>query len=69
VGVMVKEKMLDIHVIAVMMSSMTHILWEKLEPFVYKHREVANLPRWLSEYEYLYNELMKHHKEHPELKT
>ena len=69
VGVMVKEKMLDIHIIAVMMSAMTRILWEKLESFVYKHRETADIPRWLSEYEYLYNELMKYHKEHPELKT
>jgi hypothetical protein len=53
VGVMVKEKMLDIHIIAVMMSAMTRTLWETLQPIVNFHREKANIPRWLSEYEHL----------------
>jgi len=69
VGVLVKEKMLDIHLIAVLMSAMTRMLWEKIQPFVVIHRKTVNLPRWISEYEYLYNELMKYHEEHPELAT
>jgi hypothetical protein len=32
-------------------------------------RRELNLPRWYSETEYLYNELMKYIEEHPELKT
>ncbi len=68
-GVMVKEKMLDIHVIALMMSGMTRMLWEKIEPIKDEHREAIKLPRWMSEFEYLCNELFKYHEERPELKT
>ena len=69
IGVMVKENMLEIHLIAVFMSAVTRMLWEKIESYVWKYREAVDLPRWISEYEYLYNELMKYNKEHPELAT
>ena len=69
IGVMVKENMLEIHLIAVFMSAVTRMLWEKIESYVWRYREDVDLPRWISEYEYLYNELMKYHEEHPELAT
>ncbi len=69
VGVLVKENLLDIRMVALLMTGQTKEIWEKLEPVVEEYREYYNYPRWVSEYEYLYNELMKHLEEHPELKT
>jgi hypothetical protein len=43
--------------------------WEKLAPHIDELREESNNIRWGSEVEYLYDELMKYHEEHPELKT
>ncbi len=68
-GVFVKEGLVDIRMIALTMTYMTRTLWEKIAPMIYKSREQLNYPRMLSEFEYLYDELMKYIEEHPELKT
>ena len=69
VGVLVKENLLDIRMVALMMTGQTKQIWEKLEPVVEELREDYNYPRYVSEFEYLYDELMKYIDEHPELKT
>jgi hypothetical protein len=69
VGVLVKENLLDIRLFALLMTGQTKDFWEKLEPMVEEGREYFNYPRFVSETEYLYNELMKYIEEHPELKT
>ncbi len=68
-GVFVKEGLVDIRMIALTMTYMTKSYWEKLAPIVYEGRKRMNYPRWLSEFEYLYDVLMKYIEEHPELKT
>ncbi len=59
-GVFVKEGLVDIRMIALTMTYMTRTLWEKIAPMIYKSREQLNYPRMLSEFEYLYDELMKY---------
>ena len=51
------------------MTRATTIIWEKMAPMLEIIRERRNYPRFFSEYEYLYNELMKYIEELPELKT
>jgi len=68
-GVFVKEGLVDIRLIALTMTYMTRNYWEKIAPVVYESRKRYNYPRMLSEFEYLYDELMKYIEEHPELKT
>ena len=68
-GVFVKEGLVDIRMIALTMTYATRSYWEKIAPVVYEGRKRMNYPRMLSEFEYLYDELMKYLEEHPELKT
>ena len=68
-GVFVKEGLVDIRMVALTMTYMTTRYWEKLAPIVYEGRKRNNYPRMLSEFEYLYDELIKYLDEHPELKT
>jgi len=66
-GVFVKQGLIDIRSIALTMTGATTALWEKYESFVYQDRVAYSSPRMLSEFEYLYRELVKYIKEHPEL--
>jgi len=68
-GVLVKENLLDIRVVALLLSSLVARFWEKLIPIIDKVREAHMGPRFWTETEYLYNQLMKYTKEHPELAT
>ena len=68
-GSIVREGLLDIRFIAVMMGGTTRMYWEKMAPVVKEGRVVLGYPRWLSETEFLYDELMKYMKQHPELAT
>jgi hypothetical protein len=68
-GVFVKEGLVGIRLVALTMTFMTRSLWEKLAPVVYESRKRWDYPRMLSEFEYLYDELMKYVEEHPELMT
>jgi hypothetical protein len=68
-GVLVKENFVDIRLVALLMTIMTRTWWEKYKPIIEEGRRQTGYPRWLSESEYLYNELMKYIKEHPELAT
>jgi hypothetical protein len=69
IGVLVKEKFLDIRLVALMLCGNTRFFWEKLKPFVDEARVNMGYERWMSETEYLYNELLKYLDEHPELST
>jgi hypothetical protein len=67
-GVLVKEGLLNIRLVALMMAGMVLNMWEKLEPVIEEYRSRTRT-RMASESEYLYNELMRYLEEHPELKT
>jgi hypothetical protein len=69
VGVLVKEGLLDIRLIALMYAGGTRKVWEKLEPLMDGLREKFDYPRVWSETVYLCETLIKYMDEHPELKT
>jgi hypothetical protein len=69
IGVLVKEGMLDIRWIALLICGMTRSYWEKYQPIIEDGRRLWGYRRWWSESEYLYNELIRYVKEHPELET
>ncbi|MHA2119171.1 MAG: DUF4760 domain-containing protein [Candidatus Thorarchaeota archaeon] len=66
-GVLVKENLLDIRVVALLLTGLVIDFWDKFMPIIDETRELLGSPRFLSENEYLYNELMKFRSEHPEI--
>ena len=69
-GVLVKEGYVSIRLVALLITGLTRMWWERLyKPWIEEGREKMNFRRWMSEAEYLYNELMAYIEEHPELKT
>lgn len=69
VGVLVKEGMLNMRLVALSWAGASRMVWEKLEPILPQLRKQFNYPRMWSETEYLFRELIKYMKEHPELST
>ncbi len=65
-GVLVKEGLLDIKMVALFFCGVTRFYWEKYAPIVEEGRRSQG-SRWLSETEYLYVELMKYLEKHPEI--
>ncbi len=69
IGVLVKEDLVDIRLVAELIAGITRKFWEMHAPIIVEVRKYTEQPRFLSETEYLYNRLMKYMDEHPELKT
>jgi hypothetical protein len=67
-GVLVKEGLVSIRLIALLVSYPPIIYWKKFEPIIQDYRTQVGLKRIYTEVEYLYNELVKYLDEHPELK-
>ena len=66
-GGMVREKYIDISGVATLLGGGIVYYWNMLKPI--KNELTPYLyPRWCVETEYLYNELLKYGKKHPELK-
>ncbi|MHA1543173.1 MAG: DUF4760 domain-containing protein, partial [Candidatus Hodarchaeales archaeon] len=68
-GVLVKENLLDIRVVALLLTQLVIQFWDKLIPVIDEVREARMGPRFWIETEYLYNQLIKYIKEHPEIQT
>jgi len=69
-GVLVKEGYVSIRLVALLMTGMTRNWWKNIYmSHVSDTRVRMSFPRFMSESEYLYDELMKYTKEHPELAT
>jgi len=68
-GVLVREGYLPIRLVALLLAGMTRSFWEKLMPVKDKVRVETGYVRWMSETEYLYNELLRYIGEHSELST
>jgi hypothetical protein len=66
-GVLVRENLVDIRLVAQLLSGPIIWYWEKYEPFIMEFRKELNFPRAMIEMEYLYNRLMKYATEHPDL--
>ena len=69
VGVLVKENLLDIRLVAELMTEPTASYWGLFAPHIEEVRKRENAPRMIAETEYLYNTLTKYAEEHPELAT
>ena len=72
VGVLVKRGLIDIALVEGLMHLHLKLVWEKLGPIIIESRKVTDIetpagPRLYTNFEYLYNELMKYLEEHPEL--
>ena len=67
-GVLVREGLLNIRLVALQINIATRMFWEKHEPIMQDWRMDTGA-RIASESEYLYKALIKYNEEHPELKT
>ena len=68
-GVLVKENLLDIRVVALLMTGLVTGFWDKFIPIIDEARNTRGSPRLFIETEYLYNQLMKYIEEHPEIRV
>ena len=68
-GILVKENLLDIRVVALLVTGLVIQFWDKFIPVIDEVREALEWPRFYIEAEYLYDQLMKYIKEHPEIQT
>ncbi len=68
-GVLVREGYLDIRLIALLICGQTLLVWGKFKPIINEAREELGFSRFMSESEYLYDELLNYLKLHPELST
>jgi hypothetical protein len=66
-GVLIKEGVIDIRPIALLSSGLIRSLWNKFEPVKDGARRELGWSRLFIEFEYLYNELIKFHKENPDV--
>lgn len=68
-GVLVKEGLLSMRLVALTWAGTSRMFWDKLAPIIGEWREEINYPRLWSETEYLCKELIRYMDEHPELRT
>ncbi len=68
IGTMVKEGFIDIHQVATLIGGAAVRFWSKFDPIKEEIRKHMNYPRWASETEYLYYELLKYKETHPDYK-
>jgi hypothetical protein len=69
VGVLLKRNLIDITMVDDLLATSIRIGWEKIGPIEVESRRRFKQPRIFDDFEYLYDELMKYHEEHPELRT
>jgi len=69
VGVLVKEKLIDIRLIALLMKGRTTAYFEMMKPYIERYREQTGAVELLIETEYLYNELMRYIEENLDYRT
>jgi hypothetical protein len=68
-GVLVKEGLLNVRLVALMWGGPTRMFWEKIAPILAEYRVYIRYPRLWSETEYVCREVLRYMEEHPELKT
>jgi hypothetical protein len=69
VGVLVKEGLIDIRLVAELMTGIVTQFWDKYALIIDEGRRRLGYPRWFSETEYLYKELIRYEKTHPEIEV
>jgi len=68
-GTLVKENLLDIRVVALLLTGLVIQFWDKFIPVIDEVREALEWPRFYIEAEYLYDQLKTYIKEHPEIQV
>jgi hypothetical protein len=66
-GVLVREGLLPVRMVALLICGMTRAYWEKYIPIYDDGVKALGFSRWLSETKFLYEVLLKYLGEHPEL--
>ena len=66
-GVYVREGMLDVRLICLTSGGTYVKSWEKFGPVWQEHRKRIDEPRYWIEAEYVYEQMKKYFKQHPEL--
>jgi hypothetical protein len=69
IGVYVKEGLINIRLVALLMTGMTRIFYEKFLPYTDRYREETGHDWFVIETEYLYNELVRYIEENPDYRT
>jgi hypothetical protein len=69
IGVLVRENLIDIKLIALYCAGPTRKLWEKFRPEIEVYRKEIDYSRYMSEMKYVYGRLMDYMAAHPELLT
>ena len=67
IGALLREGIFDIHLLSLNNPDGIIYHWEKHKEIIYERRTRWNNKRLYDMWEYLYDELIKHIKEHPEL--
>ena len=68
-GVFVKEGLIDIRLVALLLTGFVKPFFEMVIPYLPEVRADLRMPRFLSETEYLYHELVGYIEKHPEIVT
>jgi hypothetical protein len=68
IGTMLKEGFIDIHQVATLIGGAAVRFWRNFDHIKEDIRKHMNYPRWASETEYLYYELLKYKETHPDYK-
>jgi len=63
-GVLVKEGLIDVRLVALFLHGEVKLFWEKYGPFLKEQRVVENYPRAWIEAEYLYNRIIDYGRRH-----
>jgi hypothetical protein len=66
-GVLVREGYIGIRLISLYISTDIFVTWEIIKPMAYEYRKRNDYPRYLIEFEYLYNTLIEYAEQHPEM--
>ena len=67
IGALLREGLLNVRMVALVATHFAIYHWEKHKGVIYDWRKRRNARSYRSEWEYLYNELVKYLEEHPEL--
>ena len=68
IGTLLREGLLNVRLVVLVTAIAIIRDWEKYEDVIYEWRKRTNNRTLWSEWEYLYNTIMKYLQEHPELK-
>jgi hypothetical protein len=69
IGVLVRQNLIDIHLVTLLLSESVFWYWEKYRDGIMEVRKGTDYPRLGVEVEYLYNRISDYAREHPQLEV